>query len=149
MFLLRDKLITQGEKRETSTQNVQRNNVARQSLELLCLVFRHLKSIKSRSLWHACSVIYYRPPQTTSASNIFLPLAGHPQYTLFSTDLRQPQDLIVNNILLATFADAYQVTDGTGATRAACMNEQGRDILFHRVSGSGQMISGQWRLSLT
>ena len=31
MFLLRDKLITQGEKRETpSTQNLQRNNVARQ-----------------------------------------------------------------------------------------------------------------------
>lgn len=77
------------------------------------------------------------------------PFAGHPQYTLLSTDLRQPQDLIVNNILLATFADAYQVTDGTGATRAECMNEQGRDILFHRVSGSGQMISGQWRLSLT
>ena len=29
-FLLRDKLITQGEKRETSTQNLQQNNVARQ-----------------------------------------------------------------------------------------------------------------------
>jgi len=29
MFLLRDKLITQSEKRETSTQNLQRNNVAR------------------------------------------------------------------------------------------------------------------------
>ena len=28
--LLRDKLITQGEKRETSTQNLQRNNIARQ-----------------------------------------------------------------------------------------------------------------------
>ena len=30
MFLLREKFITQGEKRETSTQNLQRNNVARQ-----------------------------------------------------------------------------------------------------------------------
>ena len=29
MFLLRDKSITQGEKREASTQNLQRNNVAR------------------------------------------------------------------------------------------------------------------------
>ena len=30
MFFLRDKLITHGEKREKSTQNLQRNNVARQ-----------------------------------------------------------------------------------------------------------------------
>ena len=30
MFLLRDELTTQGEKLETSTQNLQRNNVARQ-----------------------------------------------------------------------------------------------------------------------
>ena len=30
MFLVRDKLIMQGEKCETSTQNLQRNNVARQ-----------------------------------------------------------------------------------------------------------------------
>ena len=30
-YLLHDKLITQGEKRETSTQNVQRNNAARQA----------------------------------------------------------------------------------------------------------------------
>lgn len=51
--------------------------------------------------------------------------------------------------LLPTFADAYQVTDGTGATRAECMNEQEKDMHFHRVSGSGQMSSGQWRLGLT
>ena len=30
MFLLRDKLILQGEKRETSTKNLKRNNVAQQ-----------------------------------------------------------------------------------------------------------------------
>ena len=30
MFLLRDKLILQGEKRETSAKNLKRNNVARQ-----------------------------------------------------------------------------------------------------------------------
>ena len=38
MFLLRDKLITQGEKRETSTQNLQRNNVARQ-VEGVCISY--------------------------------------------------------------------------------------------------------------
>ena len=36
-YLLRDKLITQGEKRETLTQNLQRNNVAQ---GFLYLVFR-------------------------------------------------------------------------------------------------------------
>ena len=38
MFLLRDKLITQGEKRETSIQNFQRNNVARQ-VEGFCISY--------------------------------------------------------------------------------------------------------------
>jgi hypothetical protein len=38
MFLLRDKLITLGEKRETSTQNLQRNNVARQ-VEGFCISY--------------------------------------------------------------------------------------------------------------
>ena len=43
MFLLRDKLITQGEKRETSTQNLQRNNVARQVEGFCILYFAALK----------------------------------------------------------------------------------------------------------
>jgi len=38
MFLLRDKLITQGEKRKTSTQNLQRNNVMEQ-VEGLCISY--------------------------------------------------------------------------------------------------------------
>ena len=38
MFLLRDKLITQGEKRETSTQNLQRNNVVWQ-VEGFCISY--------------------------------------------------------------------------------------------------------------
>ena len=59
------------------------------------------------------------------------------------------QDRILSNILLTTFADAYQVTDGTGVTRAECMNEREKDMLFHRVSGSGQVNNGQRRLSLT
>ena len=35
LFLLRDKLIMRGEKRETLTQNVQRNNVARQAEDFI------------------------------------------------------------------------------------------------------------------
>ena len=38
MFLLRDKLITQGQKRETSTLNLQRNNAARQ-VEGFCISY--------------------------------------------------------------------------------------------------------------
>ena len=38
MFLLRVKLITQGEKRETMTKNLQRNNVARQ-VEGFCISY--------------------------------------------------------------------------------------------------------------
>ena len=38
MFLLRDKVITQDEKRETSIQNLQRNNVARQ-VEGFCISY--------------------------------------------------------------------------------------------------------------
>ena len=49
-FLLRDKLITQGEKRETST------NVARHVKD--CILFRRLYSRVGRwpadSLWHSC-----------------------------------------------------------------------------------------------
>lgn len=70
-------------------------------------------------------------------------------YKLLSTDVHQPHTLILSDILLATIADAYQVTDGTGAMRAEFMNEQEKDMLFHPVSGSGQMNNGQWRLSLT
>ena len=39
MFLMRDMLITQGEQRKTLTQNLQRNNVARQVEGFLYLVF--------------------------------------------------------------------------------------------------------------
>ena len=39
-LLLRDRLITQGEERETSTQNLQRNNVCATSWGFLWLVFR-------------------------------------------------------------------------------------------------------------
>ena len=38
IFLLRDKLITQGEKRETSTQDSQRNNFARKA-EGFCIMY--------------------------------------------------------------------------------------------------------------
>ena len=38
MFLVRDKLITQGEKRETSTQDLKRNNVARRA-EGICISY--------------------------------------------------------------------------------------------------------------
>ena len=38
MFLLRDTLITQGEKRETSVYNLQRNDVARQ-VESFCISY--------------------------------------------------------------------------------------------------------------
>ena len=38
IFLLRDKLITQGEKHETRTQNLQWNNVAREA-ERLCISY--------------------------------------------------------------------------------------------------------------
>ena len=38
MFLLRDRLITQGEKRGTSTKNLKRNNVARQ-VESFCIPY--------------------------------------------------------------------------------------------------------------
>ncbi len=64
---------------------------------------------------------------------------------------RALEDLITYKFALVyfLFADAFQVTDGTGAMRAACMNEQERDTHFHRVSGNGQMSSGQWRPSLT
>lgn len=43
MFLLRDKLITQGEIRGTSTQNLLGNSVAQQVEAFLFLVFRRLK----------------------------------------------------------------------------------------------------------
>ena len=52
-ILLRDKLITQGEKREASTQNVQRNNVARH-VEGFCILFRRLYSRVGR--WPADSL---------------------------------------------------------------------------------------------
>ena len=42
MFLLRIKLITHGEKRETSTKNLQRNNVAQQVELFLYLILRRL-----------------------------------------------------------------------------------------------------------
>ena len=42
MLLLCDKLITQGEKRETSTQNLQRNNIARKVEGFSISHFAHL-----------------------------------------------------------------------------------------------------------
>jgi len=56
MFLLRDKLITQGEKREASTQNLERNNVARR-VKGFCISYfaalRTMPTFVTRSAHHA------------------------------------------------------------------------------------------------
>ena len=57
MFLLRDKLILQGEKRETSTKNLKRNNVARQVMGF-CIpyfaAFREFREFKKTTTATSC-----------------------------------------------------------------------------------------------
>ena len=58
MFLLCDKLITQSEKRQTSTQNLQRNNVARQ-VEGFCISY--FAAFRHSVLFHGLSKITELP----------------------------------------------------------------------------------------
>ena len=57
MFLLREKFITQGEKRETSNQNLQLNNVSRQVEGFCILYFAEFIAIVHANS-HATYVIY-------------------------------------------------------------------------------------------
>ena len=54
IFLLRDKLITQGEKRETSTKNLKRNNVARQVWSFCIPYFAAFKASRISPRYECC-----------------------------------------------------------------------------------------------